>query len=236
MGDQIHIKAKSNTYLEDDYSIQLNTYNLHYVYGYGVGLSNNFNMNNGVDPYSLVADPSLNYFNVLKIDGNGVGFGLSGTNSNQFTSNGKVYNYGWGYEQTDVMMSDKNDSIRLRAYVYNNGVLINDTKGIKVLFEAEPGIKFSKVCVPVNSSGYAETIISLDLNEKRNIDELGNNTYLVDRLRSGFFEVNATILDVPGEISTRVNIDTKSDFLFGEDVVSYLSISTKSYSYTYGSL
>jgi len=127
-------------------------------YGYGYGHEDNF-----YDTSSLYP-ASLNYFNVIGINGSFSGYGVESTpdinnspaNVTDFESS---YVYGWGYEHSGSVFADDEDSIRLRATVTKDGLPVS---GQRVEFNGQPGIKF------------------LNLEEEDYSDEIFNKVFFIE--------------------------------------------------------
>lgn len=214
-----NVSSSSNNSFTDEYDLILSISEPHFVYGYGYGHNDSFNITSSQNPYLMDYPGQAHYFDVLDINGFESGFGVVNTDTPYLGD----FSYGWGYENSYEVVGDGIDSITINATVYKNGVVVD---GVEVYFEAEHGIVLSSMTSTTQNGGVAAVTAKIDLDIKRNIDSSGENPVFVDRPIYGFIEIFASINQNSQIKNWAYNIPTISYNSYGAEFVTLFTVQT----------
>ena len=216
-----NIKTTLTSPILSEYDIDISIEEPHYVYGYGYGYDGGFILNDGEDPQNReysVAD----YFNVLSIDGNALGFGIESTKSNQIISS---YSYGWGYESSTEILGDAIDYITLFAVVKSRKVgnsVWSVVPDVEVFFDIEDSsVILSNKSAITNYLGIAEVQVRVDASVKKNLDINGGNPVFVERVSLGLLEIFVSANLGPEQNNCMKKINNSISFSFDLSVNNY---------------
>lgn len=149
-------------------------------YGYGYGSSSSF-----VDPEN---PGSYEYFDVLGISGSTSGYGIENTITGPV--GGSLFS-GWGYELANSVVADGDDSIQIKATVTKNGIA---QSGIRVIFQASPGVSFMHNSMITDSNGDAFADVRVDYSKfERLIQETQTESQSSQEMETILDQENVTI-------------------------------------------
>ena len=186
----------------DFYNIELSFANTHYGYGYGHGYFD------GID-----------YFDVLGLVGTTVGYG------HDSILPGVTYDFGWGYEQSNVVAGDGSVYIEVTATVTKNNIALPNEN---VTFQGGPSITFNANTAITDANGQATVRVYVDSSEDRNIDEEGNLSKYTTRGAGGYVAITASIDRDSPEGYNKIAMPTFITQDFGDDAFSVFTV------YSYG--
>jgi len=186
----------------DFYNIEISFANTHYGYGYGYGYFD-----------------STDYFDVLSLIGTTSGYG------HDSILPGATYDYGWGYEQSNVVAGDGSVYIEVIATVTKNDEALPNEK---VTFRGGPSVSFNMNTAITDSNGNATVRVYVDSSEDRNLDEEGNLPKYTTRGSGGYVAITASINRDSPEGYNKKEISTFITQDFGEDAFSIFTV------YSYG--
>jgi len=175
------------------------------LYGYGYGYSYDF-INVG-DPIDLT---DLSYFNVFGILGDYEGIGYNNTVTNidlpsEFVDAG--YQYGFGYESGPFFKADGEDTITVRATVFENNIR---QPNIRVVFKASPFVTLSPHSTTTDAFGEAFCNVSFNSDVSQNTLRQPGNTVLSNVSFNGFLSIFCEIDKNPEEEEGIFLIQTSS--------------------------
>lgn len=170
--------------------------------------------------------PSLDYFNVLGLPGNLLGYGYKSSESPfEVTNFEPSYSYGWGYEYGNFIFADNMDSVVVRARVLKDDI---PQSGVRVFFWGSVGVLLSPSVATTDIDGYAETIVRMTKDLSINqIDGWGYEYFLEREVPQVFRSINgaggrtvsAMIYEAPEHDDGNLTMETSSEQKFFSQVV-----------------
>lgn len=190
-----------------------------YIYGYGYGAG----FRNAAD---VDTDDTINYFNVIGVLGEELGFGIEETKSTEGLPQDLVddgYSYAFGFESAPAFLSNKVDSLVVKATVYENNFR---QPNVKIIFKGSPHICIEPNSTITDDRGEAFATISIDDETLQDTTRSPNDSILSLIPRDGFLTIFAEIDKHPRENEGISLIKTEAIQLTETEAVDFLNIGT----------
>jgi hypothetical protein len=195
-------------------------------YGYGYG---NYFINDSF----VSSNNYLDYFNIIGVLGTNEGFGII-----ESQNDGDLpdyledldYSYSFGYEYGSFIKADDDDTIIIKATVYENDV---EQPDIRVVFKGSPGIVITPTTDVTDAFGSVYVEVSLYYTTVQNTarSPFGNVSSIISH--NGVITISAEIDQNPHEDEGFLVIRTQSVQLT-ETTINIFDISTYSFQDSYG--
>jgi len=177
--------------------------------------------------------PSLDYFNVIGLSGNLLGYGYKDDESpSNVTNFESSYSYGWGYEYANFVFANSIDTIVVRARVLKDSI---PQGNVRVFFWGSPGVIINPSSLETDSDGYSSVEVSINKDISLNqIDGWGKETQLnrqtpqVSRnlTGSGGRTVSAMIYEAPEIDDGNLTIASSGEQKIYSEVVFNLTVAS----------